>query len=240
MTKFLRILKITGLVLLIGFALYLVFLKSDTKKEEIQNEEQTETKQDVSEELVFLEEDGTYSFKDSSLIVNADLPEDVQEIAKYGDEQIDRFVSMRKEAGDLETASFPWNLDMKYQTYESDTIISYLVQGYEYTGGAHGNTFLESFNYDKKTGKRIEVTDIISSKDSLNIFAALADKELTVEYPEGSSGTKENWSIWYSDNDSVTFIFVPYQIASYAVGQQELKISAVGDNKNLFKAQYFK
>jgi hypothetical protein len=239
MTKLLRILKITGLIILIGFALYLIFLKSDTNKEGIQNEEQTKTKQVVSEELVFLDEDGTYSFKDSSLIVNADLPEDVQEIAKYGDEQIDRFVSMRKEAGDLETASFPWNLDMKYQTYESDTIISYLVQGYEYTGGAHGNTFIESFNYDKKTGKRIGVMDIVSNEDSLNVFAALADKELTVEYPEGSSGIKENWSIWYSDNDSVTFIFVPYQIASYATGQQELTISIQGDNQNLFNSKYF-
>lgn len=239
MYKFLRILKIISLVLLVGFALYLVFLKGDTKEEETQTEEQT-TKTDVSQESVFLGGDGVYAFKDETLIVNAKLPKDAEEIVSYGDSQIDRFVSMRKEAGDLETSSFPWNLDISYTKHESDTIVSYIVQGYEYTGGAHGNIFLESFNYDKQTGKRIDVMDIISEQDSLNVFAALADKELTIEYPEGSSGTKENWNIWYADNSSVTFIFVPYQIASYATGQQELTIVTTGDNASLFKQEYFK
>lgn len=240
MEKFFKILKVTGLVLLIGCALYLIFLKGDTSKEEIQLEEATEEVEKTTKENSFLGEGGTYSFEDTSLIVNAELPENVEEIILYGDDQIDRFVSMRKEAGDIETASFPWNLDMKYTKHESDTIVSYIVQGYEYTGGAHGNTFLESFNYDKKTGERITIQDVVSSEDTFNVLAALADKELTIEYPEGSNSDPKNWSIWYTENNSITFVFVPYQIASYATGQQELNVVATGDNSSLFKEKYFK
>lgn len=241
MMKFLKVLKVTGLVLLIGFAIYLIFLKGNKEETEIKEDEVSNvSEENKSEQSEFLSEKGQYNFEDETLIVSADLPENIKDISQFGNEQIERFVSMRKEVGDLETASFPWNLDMTYTKHESDTIISYIVQGYEYTGGAHGNIFLESFNYDKETGKRIDVQDVITDNDTFNILAALADKELTVEYPEGSNSNPENWSVWYTNNSSITFIFVPYQIASYATGQQELQVVATGDNASLFKQEYFK
>lgn len=236
--KFLKILKITFLILLIGGALYLVFMKGESSFIPSQSENQQETK---TEEKELFDDLGNYEYEDEQLSVFASIPIDeegqpVQEVYEYSKEEIERFESMKS---DIETASFPWSLDLDYKTYESQTIISYIVQGYEYTGGAHGNAFLKSFNYDKKTGKQIDVLDIVSSEDSLNVFAALADKELVVEYPEGSSGTPENWSVWFAHDDGVTFIFAPYQIAPYAVGQQEFTIKTTGDNSELFEEKYF-
>lgn len=241
MLKFFKILKVTGLVLLIGSAVYLMFLKGEKKETESKDDEvSTISQEDKNEQSEFLNEQGQYTFENEKLIVSVDLPENIEEISEFGDEQIKRFVSSRDEISEIASESFPWNLDMTYTKHESDTIVSYIVQGYEYTGGAHGNTFLESFNYDKETGQRIQVQDVVADNDTFNILAAFADKELTVEYPEGSNSNPENWSVWYTNNSSITFIFVPYQIASYATGQQELQVAATGDNASLFKQKYFK
>lgn len=187
----------------------------------------------------------TYNLKEDTVVVKAELPDQTTDslagdLYEYSDTQIQDFIQSRKKVGDLETESFPWSLDISYKKYESDFIVSYIVQGYEYTGGAHGNSYLQAFNYDKKTGKKIGVENIVSSKDTFDVLAALADKALVVEYPEGSNNNPKNWSVWYSDNGSVTFIFAPYQIAPYAVGQQEFNVVTTGDNANLFNSKYFK
>jgi len=137
--------------------------------------------------------------------------------------------------------SAPWILDIEVEEIQSNTLVSYLVNWYEYTGGAHGNIVVESYNYNLETGDRVSVGDIVSSLDHLYTFAALADKELTIHYPEGSSGENpENWNTWYADNESVTFIFSPYQIAAYAVGTQKFRMVATGMNAELFNQEYFK
>lgn len=240
--KILRILKIVLLVFLFGGALYLILMKGEKKVSENQIQNSGD-ESDLPQETKFLDTDGTYNFKDEKLIVSVHLPDEsteyVDDMYKYGDEQIQRFVSSREEIENIDSASFPWNLDMDYKKYESDTVVSYVVQGYEYTGGAHGNSFLKSFNFDKKTGKQIGVQDIISSENSLNTLSALAKKELVVEYPEGVDSREDNWSVWYADDTSVTFIFMPYQIASYATGQQELKIEITDKNRALFQEKYF-
>lgn len=241
MMKFLKILKVAGLVLLIGCAVYLIFLKGDKKQNEVKEDTASPaSEEDENKQSNFLDDKGEYSFKNESLIVSVELPENIKDISDFGNEQIERFVSSKDEISEIDSESFPWNLDMTYTKHESDTIVSYIVQGYEFTGGAHGNTFLESFNYDKKTGARINVQDVVTNEDTFNILAAFANNELTVEYPEGSNANPENWSVWYTNNSSITFIFVPYQIASYATGQQELQVETTGENASLFKQEYFK
>lgn len=134
----------------------------------------------------------------------------------------------------------PWVLDIEVEEIESDTLVSYVVNWYEYAGGAHGNIVVTSYNYKKDTGEKITLENVVTSLDHLYTFAALADKELTVDYPEGSSGENpENWNTWYADNESVTFIFSPYQIAAYAVGTQKFRMVATGMNAELFNQEYF-
>lgn len=134
----------------------------------------------------------------------------------------------------------PWSLVIEFEEIQSDTITSYLVNWYEYVGGAHGNVVVTSYNYSIEKGERIDIEDITTSLDHLYTFAALADKELTVSYPEGSSGENpDNWRTWYADRESVTFVFSPYQIAAYSVGIQKFRMVATGVNANMFNQEYF-
>lgn len=242
--KYLHVLKTIGLILVFAGFAYLLLIKDEKIKDKKEVNITNESAQEVilsTEKLI--NSNGSYEYKDEKMIISVNLPnnEDIykDKIQSYGEDQIDRFLSSREDIGDIVSESFPWNLDLDYKKYESDTIVSYIVQGYEYTGGAHGNTFLQSFNYDKKTGKQITIEDIVTNQSTFINLSALAKKELTIDYPEGVDEKVTNWNVWYADNTSVTFIFVPYQIAAYAVGQQELRVDLLENNVNLFKKIYF-
>lgn len=195
----------------------------------------------VTSEL--FDEFGSFEYQENNLAVSARVPFTpegvlVSDIETFASNYISSFISDMSDGAS--TASFPYNLTLDFEVFESQAIISYVVQGYEFTGGAHGNTFFKSFNYDKSSGAKLDVLDIVTSPDQLWTFAALADKELVVQYPEGVSGDNpENWSVWYATDTDVTFIFAPYQIASFANGVQEFTIVAVSDNASMFDQKYF-
>lgn len=240
--KFLKILKITIIILLIAGALYLVFLKGEEKLSN-ENENQVEVGEETKNKTLFSSL-GVYEYEDDALMISATIPvtedgEFVEEVYEYGKGEVLRFESMKGETENIGTVSFPWSLDLDYKQYESETIVSYVVQGYEYTGGAHGNATVKSFNYDKKTGKLLSVLDVLSGKDSLEALSEIAKETLMVEYEEGLSPEEENWSVWYAHNQGITFIFPPYQIAPYAVGQQEFSVEAFGEQEGLFDEDYF-
>ncbi len=239
MIKIFKILKIAVIVFLIGAGIYLLSIKN-THPTKI-SEGETETSS-VPQKQSLIGKDGTYTLADERVQVDISLPSSeekyTESVLAYGEEQIQRFVSDEDEFKNIQSASFPWDLVMDYKTYESDTIISYVVEGYEYTGGAHGNTFVKSFNFDKTTGKEILISDLVASPQTFKTLSSLAKKELVVEYPEGLDENPENWSVWYADESSVTFLFMPYQIAPYAVGQQAITIDTQKE-KNLFQEKYF-
>lgn len=190
------------------------------------------------------DEFGMYEFQAGNVAISAKVPFDdsgklVHESADYVANYIKTFAE--NVLANPSDSPFPMNLTFDFKVYESDAIVSYVIQGYEFTGGAHGNTFVKSFNYEKSSGRQLNVLDLVTSQDHLWTFAALLDKSAVVEYPEGASGDNpDNWNVWYADNESVTFIFQTYQIASYSAGQQEFRMVAIGDNASMFDQKYFK
>ncbi len=243
--KIFKILKIIFLVLLFGALLYLLLMKNEGVQNPLSDKSPEQSGEEEEKETLPFSDLGSYEYESDSLVITASLPLDeegnfIKEVYDYGVDKIEDFKSIQAGGAEMpETASFPWSLDLDYKKYESQAIVSYLVQGYEYTGGAHGNAVVQSFNYSKETGKLLGIEDIISDADSLDAFSLLAHKELTVDYSEGISGVPENWKVWYAHNGGVTFVFPPYQIAAYAVGQQEFSIIATGEHKDLFKEKYF-
>lgn len=243
--KIFKILKIIFFVFVFGIIAYLFLLQDEKVENSPSDITQQENTKEQEIQSVDFGENGLYQYEDGSLVVSASLPsnedgEFVKEVYDYQVGMIQNFKDAHGGIGEtLETASFPWSLDLDYKQYESESIVSYVVQGYEYTGGAHGNVIVKSFNYSKDNGKLLGLDDIISDIDSLQEFSELAQQELTVEYQEGISAHEENWSVWYAHNEGITFVFQPYQIASYAVGQQEFSISAIGEYEKLFNQKYF-
>lgn len=61
--------------------------------------------------------------------------------------------------------AYQTSFDVKYLTYEK---ISILTKNYVYSGGAHGNTAVRSFNYDLKSKKRVYLTDVLNKKSKID------------------------------------------------------------------------
>lgn len=104
-----------------------------------------------------------------------------------------------------------------------------------FLGAAHPNNELISFNYDLKTGKKIELKDLFKSNS--NYLKTLSDyciKNLSkkvASYDDdstwvknGASPKSDNFKTFTVTQNSLTIHFQTYQVASYAEGPQEVKI----------------
>lgn len=112
---------------------------------------------------------------------------------------------------------------------------SYLATVDYYEGGAHGINQLITFNFDNATGKLITLADIfvpgyeaqlksallkaLKSKTGLNSMSELKDAGYLYSMEMFPS---ENFIL---NDETITFVYNPYEIAPYAVGSIELIIT---------------
>ncbi len=131
-----------------------------------------------------------------------------------------------------------------------DRVLCVVQSGYSYEGGAHGYYGTAGYSYDVKTGKKLEFEDIVTDKAA---FEPIIKEKLSAVYPElieemesfDAWGTiKEMFSIkgknkptWSLDDDGVIFYFNPYELASYAAGQQIVEVS-FAEYPELFVEEY--
>ena len=119
-------------------------------------------------------------------------------------------------------------------------IYVYGIERYIYMGGAHGLETRNYFNFDLKTGNLITEKDLFKS----NYQAELSEiiKKRIVEESKEMNETKETepilsledtdfWSDsikpngnFYITDESINFVFNPYEIAPYYMGQTEVSI----------------
>ena len=130
----------------------------------------------------------------------------------------------------------------------SDKIIfSYGISRYVYMGGAHGLNTRTFFNFDLKTGKKISENDIFISDFEKPLTELIKTRiiEQSKEDPEIQPIlTLEDTDFWvyaikpngnfYITDQSINYVFNPYEIAPYYMGQTEVVLS-FERLKNLFK-----
>ncbi len=118
---------------------------------------------------------------------------------------------------------------------------------YTFTGGAHGNYGTGYYNFDATTGETIELKDILieAYEIPLKTLAEPIFKKAYLE--EGMTNYSEagfyfeNDVFVMTDNFAITkeglkFLYNPYEVAPYALGQQEILIPY--DNlKNLIRKE---
>jgi len=113
--------------------------------------------------------------------------------------------------------------------------VVYLVTLDYYEGGAHGINQLLTMNFDTKTGKRLTLADIfvagyeqpltgkllkaLKEKVGVNSLSALKEKGYLYSMEMFPS---ENFIL---GEETITFIYNPYEIAPYAQGTTELTFS---------------
>lgn len=115
---------------------------------------------------------------------------------------------------------------------------SYVLEIYEFTGGAHGSFVLSAKTYDKG-GKEVSLSKVLGGTPNYDRIAAVVRPMLTAlikerqggeyiteEYfMEGTQPTEANYQNWYLKDDTVVFIFNQYQIGPYAIGMFELPVA---------------
>lgn len=122
-----------------------------------------------------------------------------------------------------------------YSIYDSLTlartdtrVVSLLELNSEYTGGAHGNYGFAGVNFDAQTGALLKLEDILTDEEGFQEkAAAYMIGELDKTYGEGlfpgyEDTVKAMWQqepVWYMDGAGITFVFNPYEVGPYAMGE---------------------
>lgn len=143
--------------------------------------------------------------------------------------------------------------DINYDYYFSDEVSMQVLradtrvlslEGYYYgfSGGAHGYYGHGGYNYDTKTGKELQLSDVTTDTEKL---LALVAKRLPEEYPEVNfidldvyfKETPVEDQVWSLSSTGIKFYFSPYVLASYAEGEQIVFIP-FSDQPDLFVEDY--
>lgn len=107
----------------------------------------------------------------------------------------------------------------------NDKYISLVLNAYSFSGGAHGDEEVFSFNYDLASNKEITITDIIGSgEENLSKFASLAKEDVQNMlgkdgiFSAGVEPKIENFSTFSFDGTILTIYYQKYQVAPGANG----------------------
>ena len=116
-----------------------------------------------------------------------------------------------------------------------DDILSYQVGTDCYLGGAHGSYVVLYYNFDKKTGKLLNIRDIVPIEKEMHVIDAM-EKQLCEDWDakdiaelQETTGITMLSDIFLTNNflmkkDSIEFLFNQYEIAPYAAGLIEVTI----------------
>lgn len=131
-------------------------------------------------------------------------------------------------------SSVPYEAEMSYEIKENSFgITSILLKKYTYTGGAHGNTTLETYNISEKNLKLInfeaffnenaqsyfemKINDAIENKE--RVKNTIGEEVVFFENPEVNIKN----TVMYFEGDSVKFVFPLYDLAPYSSGMPIFK-----------------
>lgn len=143
--------------------------------------------------------------------------------------------AFRNEAG-LESVAY--TDDLRCTVYQTDHLVSVSGLYYTYTGGAHPNSILMSWNFDVEAGEFFEPEILDEGKDLREFVQqalvrqarqTAAENNMAVgEYFwEDYSDTLGEWSSYAVsfDGEGMTVGFSPYELAAYAAGAQVFRLS---------------
>ena len=129
--------------------------------------------------------------------------------------------------------------------------VSIAQEWYTFTGGVHGNGGYASRNIDPVTGEEIKLSDVVKDQQRLNELLVAQFREL---YPNMSfldwdepfgnydmsitESTDDSFVYTFTiDPDGLCFYFSPYELGSYAEGDQVVKL-LYRDTPDLFVKDY--
>lgn len=127
-----------------------------------------------------------------------------------------------------------WSMEKSTSISEAKAeFVELSFDGWEYSGGAHGNAWSQNILVDKKTGEQLSLNDFFTDTYQLNVIAEKyfrIGQELDPEEDLREAGYWfENSEFRLSDNFTfgkltMNFLYNQYEIAPYAAGMIEFSI----------------
>src|ERR1035437_7063380 len=166
------------------------------------------------------------------------------EIYNYASSRISDFLSQAENISDSDAAVMGlggdriYNLTITTRIATSTQTVTYIIEAYTFMGGAHGNTAVATFTYDK-AGKLVTLDDVFSAPYLAKVaglartyfYNTLGEDSTPRMIDAGTIATTTNFSDWYLTDKNITFIFGQYQVGPYVIGMPEFSIakSALSD-----------
>jgi hypothetical protein len=106
--------------------------------------------------------------------------------------------------------------------YNDNAFISIVIDGYEYTGGAHGNSWQQSLTADLETGRVFQLGDLFQSGSG---YQKIIDERIAQEINRRAGwrgsvqfpGVRAN-TAFYLTEEALVIYYQPYEIAAYVFG----------------------
>jgi hypothetical protein len=137
----------------------------------------------------------------------------------------------------------PYELLVKFKkVFDSPRVVSYIANAYQFTGGAHGMSMIETFNYDVKNGNFITLQTLFEDTTALEPISKFAKHKIVNKYYKKNEGEStlrpfekkwvkrgtapiiKNYRHFYfaGKNDQqptgIEIIFSPYQVGPHSFG----------------------
>ena len=181
---------------------------------------------------------------DSNAKINEAIQDQLLSFLKLGEEPwvyldsaVNAFFTSFKEFKKEFPDSFGvWEIEVNGNlSYESDSTVSVLFEQYNYLGGAHPNSSVVFFNFDKKSGDYLSTDRLILDQTKVTLLAEQKFRDFhevekgvslmddgrfflpeTGFFLANAAGFKEG-KFW--------IIYVPYEIGPYALGYSKLEFT---------------
>lgn len=172
-------------------------------------------------------------------MISSAVLEDYAEFAQSAEDDWRILDAIRTETGAVtETPPFEYFVSCD-PVLSGGRYASVLIRRTADTGGAHANTTLQSFTFDRRSGNTVSVTDVCGrTPEELSEFcrAALAEKLIPAgadaetvrmmrdQIAAGTEALSENFADFTYDGAALTVYFAPYQVAAFSSGIQQVEI----------------
>ncbi len=160
--------------------------------------------------------------------INNDISTYVTAFEEDIEKQSKEYEQYYKENKDKEQIKYQYEAYSKYGiAYNKNNYLSIPLLTYQFTGGAHGISYLKSFNYDLYNQKELTLKDCfkedVDYKKIVNTFIKSEIEKQPELYFDGSGGIAGFTSIsdnqdFYVSEDGIVVYFQLYDISPYYVG----------------------
>jgi len=142
-----------------------------------------------------------------------------------------------EEASDAPVDAPKWGDEITYEVVRNDaSIFAVVFQHYSFTGGAHPNTVMESFNFLLPDYHRADISELFTPRGIQRISTISIDRlkrkfgkdsggGIDVDWlKRGAGPNARNFGVFVLQPKELVVRFNPYEVAAYVFGPQEVRI----------------